>query len=162
MPLGIDFAQIFLHLFNVVILFGGLYILLYAPVLDFMKKREDHYKDLQEEAERKISEANEKSAEYDEKMSKLDAELAAKRAEAEKELQQLRHDKEQEAKAQGAKIIEKAEKTANEQRRLILQDAKEDVKKIVELATEKIVLENSQDANIDAFLEEAERGIADV
>ena len=36
------------------------------------------------------------------------------------------------------------------------------MKKIVELATEKIVLENSQDANIDAFLEEAERGIADV
>ncbi|MBR4182738.1 MAG: ATP synthase F0 subunit B [Lachnospiraceae bacterium] len=162
MPLGIDFAQILLHLFNVVILFGGLYILLYAPVLDFMKKREDHYKGLEEEAERKMSEAMEKNAEYDEKMSKLDAELTAKRAEAEKELQQLRHDKEQEAKAQGAKILEKAEKTANEQRRLILQGAKDDVKKIVELATQKIVLENTQDANIDAFLEEAERGIADV
>ena len=74
----------------------------------------------------------------------------------------MRHDREQEAKAQGAEIIKKAEDTANEQRRLILQGAKDDVKRIVELATEKIVLENTQDANIEAFLEEAERGIADV
>ena len=44
MPLGIDFAQIFLHLFNVVILFGGLYFILYSPVKKFMDKREEYYK----------------------------------------------------------------------------------------------------------------------
>ena len=110
MPLGIDFAQIFLHLFNVVILFGGLYFLLYSPVKAFMKKREDYYKGLDEEANRKLSEADAKNAEYDEKIGQLDAELAAKREEAEKELQQMRHEKEQEAKALGADIIKKAEK----------------------------------------------------
>ena len=162
MPLGIDFAQIFLHLFNVVILFGGLYFILYSPVKKFMDKREEYYKGLDEEANRKLAEAEAKNAEYSEKIGLLDEELAAKRAEAEKDLQQMKHEKEQEAKAQGAEIIKKAEDTANEQRRLILQGAKDDVRKIVELATEKIVLENTQDANIEAFLEEAERGVADV
>ena len=47
MPLGIDFTQILLHFFNVIILFVGLYILLYAPVKAFMQKRSDYYADLE-------------------------------------------------------------------------------------------------------------------
>ena len=42
MPLGIDITQILLHMFNVVILFGGMYIILYSPVKKFMKQREEH------------------------------------------------------------------------------------------------------------------------
>ena len=33
MPLNINFQQIFLHLFNFVILGGGLYLLLYSQLL---------------------------------------------------------------------------------------------------------------------------------
>ena len=38
-PLNIDWQQILLHLFNFVLLAGGLYFLLYAPVRNFMEKR---------------------------------------------------------------------------------------------------------------------------
>ena len=38
-PLNIDWQQILLHLFNFLILFGGLYLLLYRPVKAFMDKR---------------------------------------------------------------------------------------------------------------------------
>ena len=44
MPLNIDPQQILLHLFNMVLLFGILYILLYKPVHDFMDKREEEYR----------------------------------------------------------------------------------------------------------------------
>ena len=37
-PLNIDFSQILLHLFNVVILFAILYFLIYKPVRNFMEK----------------------------------------------------------------------------------------------------------------------------
>ena len=41
-PLNIDWQQILLHVLNFVILFGGLYFLLYKPVKNFMAKREAH------------------------------------------------------------------------------------------------------------------------
>ena len=39
-PLNIDWQQILLHMFNLIILTGGLYFLLYQPVTAFMKKRQ--------------------------------------------------------------------------------------------------------------------------
>ena len=42
-PLNIDWQQILLHLFNFAILAGGLYLLLYRPVKQFMEQREAAY-----------------------------------------------------------------------------------------------------------------------
>ena len=42
-PLNIDWQQILLHMFNLIILTGGLYFLLYQPVTAFMKKRQEYY-----------------------------------------------------------------------------------------------------------------------
>ena len=42
-PLNIDWQQILLHVFNLIILTGGLYFLLYQPVTAFMKKRQEYY-----------------------------------------------------------------------------------------------------------------------
>ena len=39
-PLNVDWQQILLHLFNFIILFGGLWLLLYKPVKNFMAKRD--------------------------------------------------------------------------------------------------------------------------
>lgn len=49
-PLNIDWQQILLHLFNFLILFGGLYLLLYRPVKAFMDKRTAYYADMDAEA----------------------------------------------------------------------------------------------------------------
>ena len=45
-PLNIDWQQILLHVFNFVILVGGLYFLLYNPIRKFIAKREEHYRKL--------------------------------------------------------------------------------------------------------------------
>ena len=50
-PLNIDFQQILLHLLNFAILGGGLYLLLYKPVKQFMEKREAYYRQEHDDAE---------------------------------------------------------------------------------------------------------------
>ena len=64
MPLNINFQQILLHMFNFVILAFGLYMLLYKPVVAFMKKREDHFADLEKQAQEAKSQAEATLAEY--------------------------------------------------------------------------------------------------
>ena len=49
-PLNIDWQQILLHLFNFSILVGGLYLLLFKPVKNFMDKRARHYADMESAA----------------------------------------------------------------------------------------------------------------
>ena len=91
-PLNIDWQQILLHLFNFVILSGGLYFLLYRPVKDFMKKREDYYKDMMQDAESAKEEAGKLKEEYREKLMQMDVEFDKKRAETEKDLERMREE----------------------------------------------------------------------
>ena len=49
-PLNIDWQQILLHFFNFSILVGGLYLLLFKPVKNFMDKRAKHYQDMESAA----------------------------------------------------------------------------------------------------------------
>ena len=68
-PLNIDWQQILLHLFNFVILAGGLYLLLYRPVKNFMKKREEHYKAMDQQARQDRQEAQQLKEDYQARLS---------------------------------------------------------------------------------------------
>ena len=74
-PLNIDWQQILLHFFNFSILVGGLYLLLFKPVKDFMAKREQHYQAIDDDAAAKLREAEEKVKSADERVAALDNEL---------------------------------------------------------------------------------------
>ena len=63
-PLNIDWQQILLHLFNFSILAGGLYLLLYRPVKDFMRKREEYYQSMDEQARQDRASAQALQQEY--------------------------------------------------------------------------------------------------
>ena len=86
MPLNIDWQQILLHLLNFVILFAGLWLLLYKPVRKFMQKRREEYENKDAETERKKSEAEQLRAQYEQKLADADAEIEAKRLDAKKEM----------------------------------------------------------------------------
>ena len=73
MPLNIDWQQILLHLLNFVILFAGLWLLLYKPVRKFMHERRERYEKTDAEAEKKLAEAEQTRAEYEKKLSAADA-----------------------------------------------------------------------------------------
>ena len=63
-PLNVDWQQILLHLFNFIILFGGLWLLLYKPVKNFMAKREAYYKDMDKAAAEKLAAAENEQQKY--------------------------------------------------------------------------------------------------
>ncbi|MCR5543426.1 MAG: ATP synthase F0 subunit B [Eubacterium sp.] len=157
MPLGIDFTQILLHMFNVVLLFAGLYIIIYAPVKKIMQEREDHYKEIDEAAKQKLSEAEQKNVEYEEKLKNVDAEISQQKKKASMDIAAMRTDAEAEAKAAANKIIEDAKKDAENQRQAIVESAKKDITEMVEEATRKVVLAGSTSEAYDMFLDNAER-----
>ena len=82
MPLNIDLQQILLHWMNLAILTGGLYLLLYKPVKDFMTKREEHYRQLDEQAAEKLAQAERVQAEYQARLDGADEEIHQARARA--------------------------------------------------------------------------------
>ncbi len=74
-PLNIDFQQILLHLLNVAILFAILYFLLYKPVKNFIDKRKQEYRDLDDAANSKMKEAEDLKEAYDAKLKQADDEI---------------------------------------------------------------------------------------
>ena len=103
-PLNIDWQQILLHFFNFSILVGGLYLLLFKPVKDFMAKREQHYQAIDDDAAAKLREAEEKVKSADERVAALDNELTAQRESAAKEASALAERQRATAKAEADKI----------------------------------------------------------
>lgn len=82
MPLGIDFVQVLIHMFNVIILFGGLYFLLYGPVKKFMEQREEHYKKMDDEKNSALEEARRLKEEREAQLGSLEEEISLKKQEA--------------------------------------------------------------------------------
>ena len=81
-PLNIDWQQILLHFFNFSILVGGLYLLLFKPVKNFMDKREKHYADMESAAVAREKDTEALKAAMAQREAALDAELDEKRTAA--------------------------------------------------------------------------------
>lgn len=159
-PLNIDWQQILLHLFNFAILAGGLYLLLYRPVKQFIAQREEHYKGMRDEAEQVKTQAEQLRDEYQLKLSEADADIAKRREEAQAELDRLRDEQTREAKRQAGDILKKAqEDAANERSKLMAKASKELVDTAVSTA-EKLALGQGSDP-YEQFLELAERRSSD-
>lgn len=161
MPLGIDFVQILLHVFNVVILFGGLYFLLYSPVRKFMEKREEHYRQMDEEKNTALLEADKLKKEHETALLGLSEEIAQKKRDAAKEIEDLRSKKVKEAQEEAGRIISKAEAEANRRRKEIVDGAKDDITGLIAEAADKIMISGDTESCYDAFLDDAEKSIAD-
>lgn len=127
MPLNINFQQIFLHLFNFVILGGGLYLLLYKPVVDFMNKREQYFSNLEKETQHALEQAKEKEAQYNEKLNQFNDEMAIKKVEAIKECEKLVDARIQSAKEEASHILEDAHIKAKMHHDKMVEQAKEEI-----------------------------------
>ncbi len=157
MILGIDFMQIFLHLFNIILLFGGLYILLYKPVKDFIQKREEHYREMDEQAKKTLDEAKALKAEYTAAMDKADEEVEAKMSAAQVEIAEMRKTEEESLKKKAESVIAEAKAEGERKKKGIVEGAKEDISKMIEEATRKIMLDSEGGSSFDSFLNEAEK-----
>ncbi len=143
MPLNIDWQQILLHWMNLAILAGGLYFLLYKPVVDFMHKREQHYKDMEDKADRELQKAEEAKAQYQQKLEGAEEEIREARQKSQAAVQKSAE--EQIALAQ-AQAREKA-----------IRDSQRELKRLASEAAEKLAFHKDDDP-FDSFLDLAEGG----
>jgi len=151
--LGIDWRQILLHLLNFAILFCILYFLLYTPVKKFMKKRQDYYKDMDDNANKKVQEAEELKSSYEEKMAKSDDEIALKEKDALDKLSQEIELQKEEANKEAEKIVADAKKKSLKERDDILIKTQKDIQEIATSMAEKIVSGDTS-KSYDDFLDE--------
>lgn len=155
LPLNIDTQQIFLHLFNFIILTGGLYLLLYKPVKDFMDKRTAYYEELDRQTKEKLSEAQALKEEYQEQMQAVDKEISEHRSQAVMELQKQCEEELKSAKKQAAKIVAGAQDEAEHERDRILSDAQKEIAGLAAAATKKLLYRSVTEA-YEQFLSSAE------
>ena len=159
MPLNIDWQQILLHLLNFVILAGGLYFLLYKPVKSFMAKREQHYRELEEQtaADRREAAALRKAAQ--EKYDAAEDEISHLRTRVSDELEAEKQKQLAEARQQARRILETAGKTAELRNKKALVDSNEEIRAMALEAVQKLLI---NDGNaLDQFLDAAESESAD-
>ena len=156
MPLNIDWQQILLHLLNFVILAGGLYFLLYKPVKDFMGKRAQQYRELDEQARRDREEAKAMRRAAKEKLNAVHEEIAQMRIKAGDEIEAEKQQMILEARADARRILETAGKTADQRSKKVIADTNEQIRDLAMEAVHKILV---SDANaLDRFLDETEGG----
>ena len=155
MPLNIDLQLILLHWMNLAILTGGLYFLLYKPVKQFMAKREEHYRRLEEEASGKLKEAERIKAECQGKLDAADEEIRLSRAKAQQAVQQSAEEQLSQAKAQAQQLLVHARAEADHDRDQILRSAQRELRKLASEATKKLAMEKDP---FDQFLDLAEEG----
>lgn len=156
--LNIDWQQILLHLFNFVILFAILYFLLYKPVKEFMEKRMEYYKKLDEDAKSNLELSEQTKAEYMNKLAMVDNEIAKKKEKANKELEESSAAKIKQAEKEAEKIVEEAQQAMEAERAKMLTEAQREISDMVVTATEKIVLQSGTAESFEQFLEAVERG----
>lgn len=152
MPLNIDWQQILLHLLNFVVLFGILYFLLYNPVKKFMAKRQEYYKQMDDEAKDTLKEAQIAKEEYTSKLENADQEIVSKKEESRLALQNVYENKIKEADEVAEKIIQDARERGEREKEKLLMEAQKEIADMVVRATEKLAVNSSASDAYDQFL----------
>ena len=154
-PLNIDWQQILLHLFNFLILFGGLYLLLYRPVKAFMDKRTAYYADMDAEAERKLADAERQEKQYRDHLANVENEADALKKQA---MESARAAAEQlrQAKEERRAILDRAQREAAQEKARVLAEAGTEIDALVAEAVDKL-LPPSGKAPLDDFLDRVEK-----
>lgn len=155
MPLNIDWQQILLHWMNLAILTGGLYLLLYKPVKKFIAKREEHYRQMDEQAASQLAEAERVRAEYQAKLDGAEEEIRQSRAKAQRAVQQEREVQLAQAKEEAHQIVVRAQSEAERSRDRVMRDSKRELRKLAVQATKKMAFKADP---FDQFLDLAEEG----
>ena len=147
LPLNIDIQQILLHMFNLALLFGGLYLLLYKPVKSFMDKRTAEYKAIDDEANEKLNSAESAEKLASEKLASAEAEIAKKNAAAKRESEQQAEEIIKEAKSIKKKMLDDAEEAALREKNRMISDAREEIAILAVKAAEKVLMEKAEEKN---------------
>lgn len=154
-PLNIDWQQILLHLFNFLILAGGLYLLLYKPVKAFMEKRKNYYAEMDAAAKAKKAETEKESLKYAEQLKCAEAEIIGMKKKAAEDAKQAADAYIEDAKAEKKALLIKAQKEAEAEKQRILAKANTEIEKMVSAAIDKVLAADADP--IEDFLAKAKK-----
>lgn len=153
LPLGIDFQQIFLHLFNFFILALGLYILLYKPINNFIEKRKAYYDDL----DRKIADKDKQSSKILEQnrteLENAGAKIDDMRSKAEKDMEKQAKEIIDQANLKAEEIVKNAKSQALYEKNKMIKEANSEIKEMAINAV-KSLLDSKEDV-YDEFIKTA-------
>lgn len=139
-PLNVDWQQILLHLFNFVILAGGLWLLLYKPVKNFMAKREAYYKDMDKTASDKLAAAEAEQEKYSGLIAKAQDEAAELKKKAMADADNAAKAHIAEAEQEKLRIIDDARRAAQAEKNKVLQETNAQIEKMVSAAVDKLLV----------------------
>jgi len=139
MPLNIDFQQVLLHMLNSLVLFSVLYFVLYKPVKDFMAKREQHYREMDDAAKAKVADSEKLYADYRAKYDALSGDIAADRSRMMEEAEADRARTIDQAKKDAEQILDKARQQADMEKNRILAAVSDDARDIIADAARNIL-----------------------
>ncbi len=155
-PLNIDWQQILLHLFNFLILAGGLYLLLYKPVKAFMEKRRNYYADMDSKANAERAAAQKEKMQYEESLKAAEAEIAEMKEKAMESAKESANEYIEDAKNRRQKILLKAQAEAQAEKEKIFAKANSEIEAMVSAAIDKMLVSENTDP-LDEFLDRAEK-----
>lgn len=139
-PLNVDWQQILLHLFNFIILAGGLWLLLYKPVKNFMAKREAYYKDMDNAANGKLAAAEAERQKYSGLIEKAQEEAADIKKKAMADAETAAKSYIEDAEHEKQRIIDEAGKAAQAEKNKVLQEANAQIEEMVSAAVDKLLV----------------------
>ena len=154
-PLNIDPQQILLHWLNLVILAGGLYFILYKPVKKFIAKREEHYRELDQQAGEKLAQAEQFKEQYSEKLAAADEEIHQARVKAQQSTERSTQEQLDQARAQAEQIVAQARAQADRIKEQAVHDSQDEIRRMAEMAAARLALRKDP---FDQFLDLAEGG----
>lgn len=158
--LGFDLVQVLLHMLNFVILAGGLWLLLYKPVMKFLEERKAHFEALEAQSEAAKEESARLQEAYATRIRDAETEIAALRQKAEREGAAAAKSYIDAAKDKSAAIISAAEQAAEMRRAQILDSAQTEIGELVLEAAQKLLCDTADPertgALYDEFLRRAE------
>ncbi len=158
--LGFDLVQVLLHMLNFVILAGGLWLLLYKPVMKFLAERKAHFEALEAQSEAAKEESARLQEAYATRIHNAETEIAALRQKAEREGAAAAKSYIDAAKDKSAAIISAAEQAAEMRRAQILDSAQTEIGELVLEVAQKLLCDTADPertgALYDEFLRRAE------
>ncbi len=159
--LGLSLTKFLLHLLNFAILFTALWLILYKPVMKFIRARQDRIDKQKKETEENLRAAEESRKVEEARLKDLDREIEAKRAQAESEIAAECDEKLRQSETRAAEIIKDAERQASEQAEKVVAEAKQGIKEAAVTLAENIIekkIDEVDDALIDSALKDWKNG----
>ena len=146
--LGIDWIKILIHFVVFAVLAVGLYLLLYKPVLRFIRNRQESIQKGIDDGKAMQEQGAAVKAEYDAKLSHVEEECAAMLDEAASRKQAILDEAAKEAAQESEAIKQRARNEAESQKQAAMSALSHDAGKMaVEIAGEILQREISQEEN---------------